>query len=185
MEDAQIIQLYWDRDEQAIAQTRDKHGRFCRSVAWNVLRSEPDVEECLNDTWLRAWNAMPTDWPQALRAYLGRITRNLAISRYRAAHADKRGGGVLPCALEELGDCVSDRSVEQTVEARELARLISAFVRALPPESGDLFVRRYWYLDSIEQLASRFHMSESRVKSNLFRTRKRLRAYLEQEGIAL
>ena len=184
MEDEAIIRMYWARDEEAIARTRDKYGRFCHEIAFHILRQRQDTEECLNDTWLRAWNAMPEDWPRALMAYLGKITRNLAITRYRGAHAEKRGGGTLEIALDELGECVAaGGSVERTVERREAAQRISAFLRTLSEEQCDLFVRRYWYMDSIEELAARFGMSESRVKSSLFRTRKKLRTCLEREGM--
>lgn len=184
MEDQKIIQLYWDRDEQAIVETRDKYGGYCHNIAWNILQERLDTEECLNDTWLKAWNTMPTTWPAALMAYLGKITRNLAISLYRGRHAEKRGGGELAIALDELGDCAAENaSVEHAVEGREAARQISRFLRSLPRTQCDLFVRRYWYLDSIEVLARSFGMSESKVKSMLFRTRKRLKAFLEKEGI--
>ena len=137
-------------DEQAIVETRDKYGGYCHNIAWNILKERMDTEECLNDTWLRAWNTMPTTWPAALMAYLGKITRNLAISLYRGRNAEKRGGGTLAVALDELGDCVSGgENVEHEVESRETAQQISRFLRSLPQTQCDLFVRRYWYLDSI------------------------------------
>ena len=186
MEDQRIIELYWQRDQTAISRTDDKYGGYCRTIAYRLLRDEQDSEECVNDTWLRAWNAMPTHWPDHLGAFLGRITRHLACSRWRERQAAKRGGGELPVLLEELTACVpSVPSAAQEVEDRELERLINAFLRALPERECNVFLRRYWYGESLAEIADRYAMKLNTVKSCLYRTREKLRDHLEKEGIRL
>ena len=150
MEDQQIIELYWARSEQAIRESETKYGAFCLSIARNILAQEQDAEECVNDTWLRAWNAMPPHRPARLSTFLGKLTRNLSFNRYKARRAGKRGGGQLPLVLDELGECVSGREdVEGAVDRKELIRALDDFLTALPRRSRDLFVRRYWYADPI------------------------------------
>lgn len=186
MEDQAIIDLYWARQEQALTESDRKYGGMCRSIAYQILQNREDTEECVNDTWLRAWNAMPPQRPGVLSAFLSRITRNLSLDRYKAARTEKRGGGQMPLALEELGDCVpAGGSVEQTVELQELTRLLDQFLRDLPERECCLFLRRYWYVDSIREIALRCDMAEGSVKSTLHRIRKKLRVYLEQEGVCL
>lgn len=186
MEDRAIIDLYWAREERALEESDRKYGSYCRSIAAHILRDPQDTEECVNDTWFRAWNAMPPQRPVSLSAFLGKITRNLSLDRCRLIKADKRGGGSVPAALEELGDCVpAQDTVEQAVEAVELTRLLDRFLRLLPEKECLLFLRRYWYLDSMRDLSGRFAMSEGSVKAMLHRTRKKLREYLEKEGIYL
>ena len=184
MDDSAIIDLYWARDEQALAQTNLKYGKLCRNVAFNILRNMEDTEECVNDTWLRAWNAMPPSRPGVLSAFLSRITRNLALDTYKASKADKRGGGQLPVALEELGDCIAGmQSVEQEMAYRELTKVLDGFLRQLPEKECCIFLRRYWYVDSTKEIAVRYGMPEGSVKSQLSRTRQKLKKMLEQEGI--
>jgi len=186
MEDSAIIDLYWARDEQALLQTDLKYGKLCRNVAFNILRNQEDTEECVNDTWLRAWNAMPPNRPGVLSAFLSRITRNLALDTYKASKADKRGGGQMPVALEELGDCIAGlQSVENEMSYRELTKLLDGFLRQLPEKECCIFLRRYWYVDSTKDIAKRYGMPEGSVKSQLSRTRQKLKKILEQEGIAV
>ena len=151
-----------------------------------ILNSREDSEECVNDTWLRAWDSMPPGRPSCLCAFLGKITRNLSISRWRKNHAGKRGSGEMQLVLTELEDCIpSVGSVEEELEGKELAASIDRFLKSLGEESRNIFVRRYFYLDSVREVADRFGVSESKVKSLLFRLRNRLREHLEKEGIEL
>lgn len=185
MEDNQIIELYWARSQQAIAASETKYGAYCRAVARNILSPE-DAEECVNDTWLRAWNAIPPQRPKVLQAFFGTLTRNLSLDRWRSQRAEKRGGGTVELALEELEDCLAAREqVEQAVQAGDTARLISDFLRRQAKQDRQLFVRRYWYLDDIRTLCLRFGMGESQVKSRLHRMRKKLKQELEREGVAV
>lgn len=185
MEDLQIIALYWERSEQAIEETAQKFGRFCDKIAWNILRNREDAAECVNDTYQAAWSAIPPQRPQKLTAFLGRITRNLALDRCDRQKAQKRGGG-LELLLSELEDCLpGTEQVENALENREIARVISQFLRSCSPEERRLFLRRYWYCDSIGELAAQDGLSESKVKSTLFRMRRRLRQCLESAEIAI
>ena len=184
MEDSQIIDLYWARLEQAIQETDTKYGGYCRAIAHNILKSMEDSEECVSDTWLRAWNAMPPQRPSVLSAFLGRITRNLSLDRYKAARAEKRGGSSFPAALDELSECVpAPGRVEHALEERELAEAIDRFLRTLPERECSMFLRRYWYVDSVQSIAARYSIKENTAKSILFRTREKLRRYLAGEGI--
>ena len=186
MEDSAIIELYWARDEQALPESDKKYGKLCRTVAHNILKNHEDTEECVNDTWLRAWNAMPPGRPGVLSAFFSRIVRNLALDRYKAAHAEKRGGGQLPAALEELEGCIPASSgVEEELAFRELSRLLDSFLRELPEKECCIFLRRYWYVDATRDIARRYGMPEGSVKSQLSRTRQKLRKLLEREGVAL
>ena len=186
MEDSDIIQLYWDRSERAIAETSGKYGSFLWRIAWNILKSHGDAEECVNDPYLRTWNAIPPARPSAFRAWLGRITRNLSLDRWNQERAQKRGGDETTLLLGELESCVpSPHRTEQHLEDQALADLISAFLRTLPRESRVIFLRRYWYGESLEAIAAGLGCSGGKVKSSLFRTRGKLKAYLEEEGVAL
>ena len=186
MDDSGIIDLYFARSEDAIVQTDAKYGAYCRAIAMNILKSREDSDECVSDTWLHAWNAMPPQRPGILSAFLGRITRNLSFDRFKAAHADKRGGGSLAASLDELAECVASRGgVDEAVDARELARLIDAFLRRLPERECNIFLRRYWFVDGIDAIALRFSMKPNTVKSVLLRTREKLRRFLQQEGISV
>ena len=186
MEDQEIVELYWARSEQAIEESEGKYGAFCRTIARNILSQEEDAEECVNDTWLRAWNTMPPQRPRLLSAFFGKITRNLSLDRWRHDRAAKRGGGRVETALEELEYCLpAPGRPEERLEERETAALISRFLREQPVLDRVLFLRRYWYLDSIAGLAGRFQLSESQVKSRLHRTRQRLKEALLREGVAV
>lgn len=186
MDDQQIIELYWNRSDDAIAQTQRKYGKLCYKIAYNILGSHQDSEECVNDTYLRAWNVIPPKRPQKLSAFLCRITRNQALKRYASNTAEKRGGGTVTLALEELAGCIPDPgSVAAVTEQRELTRQLNGFLSTLPKESRGIFLRRYWGLESVRDIALALKLSESKVKVTLHRTRKKLKAYLEQEGIVL
>lgn len=186
MEDRQIIDLYWARSQQAIAQSDQKYGAYCRAISMNVLGQREDAEECVSDTWLHAWNAMPPQRPAILQAFFGKLIRNLSLDRWRRAHAAKRGGGQTALALEELEGCLpAGGAVDEALNADETARVISRFLRDLSPQDRLLFVRRYWYLDDIGVLAHRFGMTQGQVKSRLYRVRQRLRPVLEKEGICV
>lgn len=185
MEDGQIIDLYWSRDQRAIGETDGKYGALLKNIAWNLLGSREDSEECVNDTYLRAWNAIPPTRPAAFRTWLGHITRNLSLDRWKRRQAEKRGGGA-EVLLGELEDCVpASGGPERTLEDRELAELLNAFLRGLSRESRVMFLRRYWYGESVTEIGKALGCGSGKVKSSLFRSRKALRAYLEKEGIVL
>lgn len=186
MEDSAIIELYWAREERALVETESKYGGYCRTIARNILNNREDAEECVNDTYFRAWNTMPPKRPSVLGAFLGKITRNLSLDRCKFAQAEKRGGGQAALALEELGDCIPVRdSLEARMEAEELARCLDRFLRSLPDRECCIFLRRYWYVDSVLEIAKRYQMAEGSVKSTLHRIRRKLRTYLEKEGVTL
>lgn len=183
MEDSLIVQLYWDRAQEAIPATLEKYGNYCGAIAWNILGSREDAEECVNDTWLRAWNSMPPHKPSLLSAFLGKITRNLAFDRFSFLRAEKRGGGELPAVLEELGECVSGTGdVERAVDEWELARAIDDFLAALPPAKRDVFIRRYWYTEPISAIGRRYGMQDGAVSMTLSRLRQKLRIHLMERG---
>lgn len=183
MEDQRIVELYWERSEHAIAETAAKYGNYCYRIACNILSNSRDAEESVNDTWLGAWNAMPPQRPAILSTFLGKITRRISIDRWRFRNAGKRGGGEVMLTLEELEDCVSGvGGVEEEAQRREAARAVNAFLAALPATERRVFLRRYWYLDSIRDIAAQFGFSESKVTSMLHRTRAKLRKQLEKEG---
>ena len=184
MDDTQIVELYWERKECAIEETATKYGSYCHSIAENILHNEDDAKECVNDTWLSAWNSMPPHRPSVLSTFLGKLTRRISIDKWRRNTAKKRGDGQLPLVLSELEDCVSDgKSIEEKAERKLLAEVIASFVKSLPETEQKVFLCRYWYMDSVSSIASRFRFSESKVKSMLFRTREKLRVRLEKEGL--
>lgn len=186
MEDKDIIALYWARSEEAIRRTAEKYGAYCSRIIRRVLGDGRDAEECLSDTWLGAWNAMPPHRPGRLRLFLAKITRSLACDRVRAQSARKRGGGVYTVALEELEECLpAVPGADQAVEDRELERMVDRFLHTLPERACSVFLRRYWYAERIEDIAGRYGMGVNTVKTSLFRTRQKLKAYLEKEGIAV
>ena len=184
MTDTQIIDLYWARSQQAIAESEIKYGAYCHAIALRILDRAEDAEECVNDTWLRAWNAMPPQRPGILSAFFAKLTRNLSLDRWRRQRAAKRGGGQTELALQELGECVPDRRrPDEALEAAETARLISAFLRRQGELDRRLFVRRYFYLESLAALGARFGLTQGQVKSRLYRVRQRLKNELEREGV--
>ncbi len=184
MEDSAIIDLYWQRSDTAIQETERKYGRYCNAIAFNFVRNAQDAEECVNDTWFRAWNLMPDKRPGVLSAFLGGITRRLAISLYRAKTSKKRGGGETVIALEELNECIpSDTDLHREYESREFEKAIGSFAASLPETERKIFVSRYWYLASVADISARLHFSQAKTKSILFRTRGKLREYLREEGL--
>ena len=183
MDDEGIIELYWDRSEMAITQTERQYGRFCYGIAYRILYSREDSEECVSDTWKNAWDAMPPQRPQHLGAFLGQITRNLALNRYKAAHAARRGGGQTALALDELAECLpGPDSVERAVDEQALTEILDQFLESLGHETRVIFVQRYWYLRSVREIAADLRLGESAVKMSLSRTRERLRKRLIEEG---
>lgn len=186
MEDNQIIQLYFDRSEEAITQTAQKYGKYCHTIAYNILHNMEDSEECVNDTYWKAWSAIPPSKPKRLAAFLGKITRNRSLDKFRRYKADKRGGGEMALALEELGDCVSSsEKTEEYVDEMFLVETLNQFLASLSTEQRKIFMRRYWYVSSVEEIANEYGISQSKVKMSLLRSRNRLKQVLEEEGIAL
>lgn len=186
MEDKQIVDLYWARSENAISETDKKYGRYCYYIAYNILHNNEDSEECVNDTYLNAWGAMPNQRPSKLSAFLGKITRNLSLSRWELYNAKKRGSGQIPLALDELHECIpSSDSTEQIVDDLVLADVFNRFLASLSKDKRIIFMRRYWYLSPIAEIAEDYSISESKVKMSLFRLRKALKQALEEEGVDL
>ena len=184
MEDAEIIRLYNARSEVAISETAQKYGNYCHSIAMNILSNEEDAEESVNDTWYAAWQSIPPQRPQILSAFLARLTRNFSLDRWRKLRAFKRGGGEVALALEELRDCVSGKeSVEGELIRRETLRSINCFLGTLTAVERSVFLCRYWYLDSSQEIAAKSGFSETKVRSMLRRLRIRLDKHLEKEGL--
>lgn len=185
MEDQLIIDMYFARDEQAIGATRDKYGRLLRSIAYGILRNNEDSEECENDTYLKVWNVIPPTRPSVLQAFLARITRNLSLDRYDQLHAAKRGAGEVPLIIEELEECISDERASATddeADDEELKRILDRFLETLPQDTRKIFMRRYFFGDSVNEIAERFGFGKSKVKMSLSRSRESLRILLEKEG---
>ena len=181
MDDNRIVELFWQRSEDAVSAAEEAYGNLCRMIARNLLRNEEDVQECVNDTWHSLWNAIPPERPDKLLPFVARITRNLAMKRLTYHNAAKRQAVIL--SFDELDACIPDeKTVEQALEGKELSRLIDGFLDALDEESRNLFLRRYWFFDSVRQLSRSFGMSESKVKVKLFRMREALKQYLEREA---
>lgn len=183
MDDRQIITLYNNRDERAITESANKYGKHCYSIAYNILSDAEDSEECLNDTWLDAWNSIPPAFPSSLKLFLSKIVRNLSLDKYKYRHREKRGGSEIELALEEIEEFVKDTSsVEDEVTERELANVISDFLHTIPERDCNIFLRRYYYVDPISAIAKRYKVSESNVFMILSRTRSKLKAHLEDRG---
>ncbi len=183
MEDHQIVALYWDRDEAAIEITARKYGQYLTKIALNILADREDSQESVNDTYLAAWNSMPPHRPGVLSTYLGKLTRRISIDRFRKNTAQKRGAGEYALSLQELEGCIGgNNATEEAVEAQLLAESITAFLRGLTPEARHVFIGRYYYLDSVKEIAGYCRISESKVKILLHRTRIKLREHLEKEG---
>lgn len=183
MNDSQIIALYWQRNEAAIAETNQKYGAYCYSIANNILSNKEDSDECVNDTWLRAWNVIPPQKPNAFRLFLAKITRNLSFDKFKAKHADKRGGGELALVLDELESCISDSSdTEAEFSLKELTESINSFLHTLSERECNIFLRRYFYAESVAEISIRYSLKDSNVQVILSRTRKKLREHLEKEG---
>lgn len=186
MDDSIIVDLYFARSEEAIAETDKKYGKYCNYIAYNILRNSEDAEECVNDTYMRAWNAIPPQRPAQLSTYLGKITRNLALNRHKGRSAKKRGEGQVALALSELEECVGGSSkVETLADEMAVVEVINGFLAEQPKLNRVIFVKRYWYLCSVKDIAEELSMNPNRITSMLFRMRKELKKSLEREEIAL
>ena len=183
MEDNKIVDLYFERSEEAIVQTQEKYGKYCYSIAYSILNSEPDSEECVNDTYNSAWNSIPPHRPSRLSTFLGKITRNVALNRYYHNRALKRSTNI-EVAIDELGDVlIKDNEFDSVADETVLKDTINRFLSSLSKENRIIFVRRYWYLDSIRDISDLCGISESNVKAKLLRTRSKFKLFLESEGI--
>ncbi len=186
MEDEQILNLYFARDERAVEETDRKYGSYCFSLANNILHSPQDAEETVSDTYLNTWNAIPPQRPSVLKMFLAKITRNLAFTRWRRYNAEKRGGGEMELVLEELEGCIATAgSVEDRLNGRELAAAIRTFLNTLPRREQDIFLRRYFFVEESGAIAQRYGMKPDTVRRTLSRTRAKLKTYLQQEGYAV
>ncbi len=183
MEDSQIVELYWQKNTDAISETANKYGAYCFTIADNILHSAEDSEECVNDTWLHAWDAIPPQRPNVLRMFLAKITRYLSFDRFNARNAEKRGNGEIALVLDELGECLGGGTdTEAAYEAKELRQSIRRFVRALPERDGNVLVRRYFFAEPIADIAKRYSLTENNVMVILSRTRRKLKVHLLKEG---
>ena len=186
MEDEQIVTLYWDRDEAALQETEAKYDRYLTKIAYNILADMEDSRESVNDTYLAAWNSMPPQRPSVLSTYLGKLTRRISIDRFRYRIRDKRAGSEYAISLSELSDCVSGgNTAEEIVNAKALADAIGVYLRLQSKETQAAFLGRYYFLDPVKEIARYLGMSESKVKSLLYRTRLGLKEYLQKEGFCL
>lgn len=186
MDDSQILELYRARSENAITETANKYGKYCHYIAYHILHDNEDSEDCVNDTYWKAWDIIPPQFPKQLATFLGKITRNLALNKYKHNTAAKRGAGQVSLALDELQECLPDGSdVEQAIDDLVLTETLNQFLASLPTETRKVFMRRYWYLCSIKEIAADFDISESKTKMLLLRARNELKKTLEKEGFTL
>ena len=185
MEDTNIVDMYWARNEQAITETSDKYGNYCHKIAMNILYSEEDSKESVNDTYLKAWNSMPTDRPNILSAYLAAIVRNISLDIYRKNHSLKRGAGQTTEVIDELYDIAGGSTPEAELDNSLLTQAINDFLGTLKTESRMIFIRRYFYMDSIKDISANMHIGEGKIKTVLLRTRNSLKEYLCKEGFTL
>ena len=186
MEDSRIIELYWKREEHAILETSRRYGAYCFAVADHILSNVQDSEECVNDTYLRAWNSIPPKRPSKLQTFLGKITRNLSLNKWEKLSAEKRGAGQTSLILDELSECIpAEQDAVNTVENMVIRDVLDRFLDELPAETRKIFVRRYFYISPVKEIADEYGLSESKVTVTLFRTRGKLKSVLEKEGITL
>lgn len=186
MDDDKIIELYWARSEQAISETSIKYGRYCHYIAYNILRNDENSEECVNDTYLRAWNSIPPQRPNKLKTFLGKITRNLALNKLEKLSAEKRSAEHTALILDELSECIpNEEDSVYTIENMVVKDVLDRFLGRLPAETRKMFVSRYFYMSPVKEIADEYGVSESKVTVTLFRIRKKLKAALEKEGISL
>ncbi len=186
MEDKEIIKLYLDRNEKAIAATSEKYGSYCKTISVNILKNDEDAEECVNDTYMKTWNAIPPQIPVIFSAFLGKIVRNISFNRYRQNTSQKRGGSDMPLILDELGEIVSGKeSVEDEIDKKELLRDINGFLNSISEYKRGIFIRRYWYSDKVSDIAQRYGRSENSVSVELNRIRKKLSDHLLKRGYEL
>ena len=186
MDDKRIIELFFARDEKALTECESAFGRYCKSIAQNILASDEDAEEVFNDTLLRAWNSIPPENPKSLKVYLGALARNLSLDRYRKLTAEKRGGCEISLCIEEAEEFLADTvSVEEEYERRELSKFLNNFLHSLPERECDIFVRRYFFCDNTRNIARKFDVTEENVLVILSRTRKKLKEALKKGGYTL
>ena len=186
MEDERIVTLYWERNEEAILETSMKYGKYCYTVAYNILHSHEDSDECVNETLNCAWNSMPPQRPTKLSGFLARITRQLSLNRLEQNVAQKRGAGQYHLVLEELEECLSDGGEGEAMpESVALEQSLNQFLRSLPTDARRMFIRRYWHMQPVLQIAKELSVSESRVKVTLMRTRQKLKKHLISEGFCV
>ena len=184
MEDRDIVELYWQRSDDAIAESSRKYGSYCSHIAFNICGTNEDAEECVNDTWLRAWKLMPDKRPTILSSFLGCITRSISLDKLKAAKRQKRGNGQIPLIMDELENCISDESSpEKAIELKELETAVKEFVGKLPETEKKVFIARYFYLAPMSEIADSLGCSQSKIKSTLFRSRSKLKAFLIEEGL--
>lgn len=184
MEDLDIIELYFARDEQAIRETEEKYGKLCHNIAYNILHNHEDSEECVNDTYIGVWNAIPPAKPNNFKSFVCRIARNLSLRRLESLSRQKRSAEVL-LSLDQLSEVLSDENIADTVSDEDIGKLISSFLRAEKEDSRNVFIRKYYFFDSVHAIAKRYSFTESKVKNMLLRTRKKLKEYLIKEGVEL
>lgn len=186
MEDNKIVELYWERSETAITETANKYGRYCNTIAYNILHNKEDAEECVNDTYMKVWGVIPTLRPQRFSSFIGKITRNLSLHKYEYYKAKKRDYDEATITIEELQNCIQNSDkVEGIIDDIALTEVLNRFLFGLSVEKRKVFMRRYWYLSSIKEIAFDYQMTESKVKMILLRVRKDLQKLLEREGIVL
>lgn len=183
MDDLDIVRLYFSRDEDAVNETEKKYGRLCFKMAYNILQSSEDAAECVNDTYFKLWNIIPPTYPDNFKAFICKITRNLALKRLEWQNAKKRSAVMV--SLAELDEVLPDRRIKPETSDEEIGKLISTFLRQEKEEARNVFIRKYWFFDSISDIADRYSFSESKVKSMLFHTRNRLKRFLKKEGVEL
>ena len=186
MDDERIVGMFWQRDEAAIAETKKKYGKYCFSIADRILNDREDAMECVNDAYLGAWNSIPPHKPEVLSTFLGKITRRIALKMYRARSAQKRGGGEACVSFDELEECIpSGQAIDERLEEAELVKIIDSFLEGLTTTERRVFLRRYWFFDSVSDISKRYGFGSSKVKMILKRTRDKLRVRLKDEGILL
>ena len=185
MEDKQIVDLYFERSESAITETEKKYGRYCHYIAYRILENDEDAKEIVNDTYLKTWNTVPPNRPDPLKPYVGMISRQLSLDRYEEYHTQKRGGQVM-LVLDELAECIPDNNSGADIgESVALSDALTRFLRDLPQRTRSIFVRRYFYMSPVAEIAKDFSMKESNVTMHLLRTRKKLEHFLKKEGFGL
>ena len=183
MQDSEIIELFFARDEKAISAANEKYGKYCAAVAMNILKNREDSEECVNDALLKAWDSIPPERPRNLAGFLAKITKNISLNRYNIENAQKRGGGEVPLIFDELSECIPDKSdVERSYEQMELIAAVKDFMKTLPDAKRNLFLLRYWYCMSVSEAAKRVNISDNNAAVTLQRIRKKLLKYLQKRG---
>ena len=185
MDDKEIIRLYNERNEQAISASDRVYGKYCYSIAYRIVDNESDAKEIVNDTFLKAWNTIPPQNPNSLRAYLGMLARSTAIDKLRYCSSDKRSGVRVDAVIMELSECTGNSYGLDIVDKMALSKALSEFIRSLSERNRRIFVRRYWYVDSISEIAERFSLTENAVKAILLRSRRSLKKHLEKEGVKI